>query len=233
MLHIQKVSTNPTTPPVNLVTFYIFLLSWIWVLCFYSLLDLIEMLNSLDIQCQRRNISGIFLLVDGHWSVVSMRLYLALFQKWCKAGSGKWRLSGMSLHRARRWEETWHHECPQWGLLNWSGHLRKEVIGAWGLWPFLHPEWHQRMLRNIIGASSRRSFLCFWVQSDDWWSDGCQYSLWTKLRLIRLNLNLIVKAICSSLRWRSWNKMSKIEFVLVFLNFLKNCEANVIKDPEK
>ena len=111
------------------------------------------------------------------------------------------------------------HWCVRWGDL--------------GLWPFLHPEWHQRMLRNIIGASSRRSFLCFWVQSDDWWSDGCQYSLWTKLRLIRLNLNLIVKAICSSLRWRSWNKMSKIEFVLVFLNFLKNCEANVIKDAEK
>ena len=38
----------------------------------------------------------------GGWSVVSMRLDLALFQKWCKAGTGKWRLSGMSLHRARR-----------------------------------------------------------------------------------------------------------------------------------
>ena len=120
---------------------------------------------------------------------------------------------------------------------SWTGQdtsaKKSLVCEVGGSWPFLHPEWHQRMLRNIIGASSRRSFLCFWVQSDDWWSDGCQYSLWTKLRLIRLNLNLIVKAICSSLRWRSWNKMSKIEFVLVFLNFLKNCEANVIKDAEK
>ena len=156
-----------------------------------------------------------------------MQLFFKLLQRW-QSRLGE---RGLPLHGGG--EKARHHECPQWGLLNWSGHLRKEVIGVWGLWPFLHPEWHQRMLRNIIGASSRRSFLCFWVQSDDWWSDGCQYSLWTKLRLIRLNLNLIVKAICSSLRWRSWNKMSKIEFVLVFLNFLKNCEANVIKDPEK
>ena len=138
MLHIQKVVPPATTPPLNSAQF-LFLAKFpfvknmklsqnfkLYVDC--CLLDLIGMLNSLDIQCQRRNISGIFLLVDGHWSVVSMRLDLALFQKWCKAGSGKWRLSGMSLHRARPREKTWHHECPQWGV------LKKKTNTKWVFW---------------------------------------------------------------------------------------------------
>ena len=55
-----------------------------------------------------------------------MQLFFKLLQRW-QSRLGE---RGLPLHGGG--EKARHHECPQWGLLNWSGHLRKEVIGVWG-----------------------------------------------------------------------------------------------------
>ena len=109
MLHIQKVVPPATTPPLNSAQF-LFLAKFpfvknmklsqnfkLYIDC--CLLDLIGMLNSLDIQCQRRNISGIIYalpLWPGQW-----------VSEWTKFRTCvAWRLASLFLLRiaSRIWD---------------------------------------------------------------------------------------------------------------------------------
>ena len=102
-----------------------------------------------------------------------MQLFFKLLQRW-QSRLGE---RGLPLHGGG--EKAWHHECPQWGLLNWSGHLRKEVIGVWGggswpcLWPFFtfrvtsanaqKHYWGIQQKKFSLFLSSKRRLMEWWM----------------------------------------------------------------------